>query len=185
MHLNEALPRWDRRERHEVLCDAPPAAVMRAAETVTWREAPIFYGLMAMMSLGRPRFSADQPVLDMFVGSGFSVLVRTEDEIVVGGIERFSRKRPVIGLERPDLASFRNFDEPGCVKIGFNFRFTDGKLTTETRVKATDARSRRLFGLYWIVIRPGSGLIRHVWLRAIRRRTHLFHSQSLTRCNPA
>lgn len=124
-------------------------------------------------------------VLDMFVGAGFSVLARTEDEIVVGGIERFSRKRTVIGLERPDLASFRNFDEPGCVKIGFNFRFTDGKLTTETRVKATDARSRRLFGLYWIVIRPGSGLIRHVWLRAIRRRTRLFHSQSLTRCNPA
>jgi len=43
-------------------------------------------------------------------------------------------------------------------------------LTTETRVRATDPRSRRLFGLYRLFIRGGSGLIRHVWLRAILRR---------------
>ena len=40
---------------------------------------------------------------------------------------------------------------------------------TETRVRATGPRSRRLFGLYGLFIRGGSGLIRHVWLRAILR----------------
>lgn len=181
MHLDDALPHWDRRERHRVPCDAPPAVVMRAAETVTWREVPIFYGLMTMVSLGRPHFSADQPVLDMFVDAGFAVLVRTEDELVVGGIERFSRKRPVIRLKHPDVASLRDFDEPGSIKIGFNFRYAGGRLTTETRVRATDARSRHLFGLYWLFIRAGSGFIRHVWLRAIRCRTRLIHPQSRTR----
>ena len=173
MRLDEALPGWDRRERHSIPSNAPTAAVMRAAEEVTWREVPIFRGLMAMMLLGRPRFSEDEPVLALFTGAGFEVLARTENELLVGGIERFSRSGPVVRLPSPDLTGFRNFDEPGCIKIGVNFRYTDGLLSTETRVRATDPRTRWLFSLYWLVIRGGSGLIRHVWLRAIRRRACL------------
>jgi hypothetical protein len=43
-------------------------------------------------------------------------------------------------------------------------------LTTETRVYATDASTRRRFALYWRVIYPGSALIRRMWLRAIAHR---------------
>jgi len=43
MRLDNAMPR---RERHDVPCDACPAAVMRAAEEVTWREVPVFWGFM-------------------------------------------------------------------------------------------------------------------------------------------
>jgi hypothetical protein len=35
-------------------------------------------------------------------------------------------------------------------------------------VKCADAKSRRFFGLYWVVIRPWSGLIRRYMLRSIR-----------------
>jgi hypothetical protein len=45
------------------------------------------------------------------------------------------------------------------------------ELRTETRVLATDAASRRRFGRYWRVIRPGSALIRRTWLGAAKRRT--------------
>ena len=41
---------------------------------------------------------------------------------------------------------------------------------SETRVHATNAQARRRFAGYWAVIRPGSGFIRRMWLRAIRRR---------------
>lgn len=173
MRLDDALPQWDRRERHRLFCGAPPAVVMEAAERVTWREVPIFRALLAARALGRSRLAADAPVLDWFTGAGFAVLARAEDELVVGAIERVSRREPVVRPPRPDVATFRGFDEPGCVKIGFNFRYADGTLTTETRVRATDARSRRLFGLYWLLIRGGSGLIRRVWLAAIRRRARL------------
>jgi hypothetical protein len=44
------------------------------------------------------------------------------------------------------------------------------RLTTETRVYATDASSRRRFAGYWRVIYPGSALIRRMWLRAVRER---------------
>jgi hypothetical protein len=33
-----------------------------------------------------------------------------------------------------------------------------------------DAAARRKFGAYWLVICPGSALIRRMWLRAIERR---------------
>ena len=171
MHLDDALPRWDRRERHSILCDAPTAAVMHAVEEVRWGEVPVFRALMAAMSPGGPRFAADDPVFGLFIGAGFEVLARTEDGVLVGGVERFTRWRPVVQLAHPALASFCDFDEPGCVKIGLEFRVERGTLVTETRVCATDARSRRLFGLYWLFIRGGSGLIRHLWLRAIRRRS--------------
>jgi hypothetical protein len=44
------------------------------------------------------------------------------------------------------------------------------RVTTETRILATDDGARRRFGAYWRVIYPGSALIRIGWLDAIRRR---------------
>jgi len=46
-------------------------------------------------------------------------------------------------------------------------------LSTETRVVATDARTRRAFAAYWLVIRPGSGAIRRELLRVVARRSEL------------
>ena len=56
-----------------------------------------------------------------------------------------------------------------------NFRvIADGRggsvLSTETRVYAPDAATRRELAAYWRVVHPGSALIRRAWLDAIRRR---------------
>jgi hypothetical protein len=71
-------------------------------------------------------------------------------------------------------ADFRTFDEPGWAKAAWNFRVEPAPaggatLSTETRVRCTDARSRRTFRRYWWIVRPFSGLIRIELLRAIRR----------------
>jgi hypothetical protein len=42
------------------------------------------------------------------------------------------------------------------------------RLYTETRVRCLGASSRRWFRLYWLVIRPFSGLLRRSMLRGIR-----------------
>ena len=88
---------------------------------------------------------------------------------MVAGIGRFWKLsgglRKVEGREH-----FSSFDEPGYAKVAFNFRLEDGELSTETRIAGTDAHARRRFGLYWLLIRPGSGLIRREWLRAIEKR---------------
>ena len=42
--------------------------------------------------------------------------------------------------------------------------------STETRVHVADPAARRAFRRYWLVVRPFSGLIRILYLRAVRRR---------------
>jgi hypothetical protein len=42
-------------------------------------------------------------------------------------------------------------------------------LTTETRIWCADGRARRRFALYWALVRPFSGLIRILMLRAVAR----------------
>jgi hypothetical protein len=51
-----------------------------------------------------------------------------------------------------------------------DFRIADAHLSTETRVHVADPAARRKFRRYWFVIRPFSGLIRILLLRAARRR---------------
>ena len=51
-----------------------------------------------------------------------------------------------------------------------DFRALPGSLATETRVHVPDPVSRRKFGRYWRIVRPFSGLIRMVVLRAAKRR---------------
>ena len=46
---------------------------------------------------------------------------------------------------------------------------TGARLHTETRVRAADRTSGRRFRVYWLVVRPFSGLIRRRWLRAAAR----------------
>jgi hypothetical protein len=58
---------------------------------------------------------------------------------------------------------------PRGLSIRLGFRFDRETLTTETRVWAADPSSRRRFRLYWLAIRPFSGLIRRLWLREIKR----------------
>lgn len=69
---------------------------------------------------------------------------------------------------------FTHFAEPGYAKMAIDLRaVADGdgaRLETETRVYLTDAASRRRFAAYWLAIRPFSGLIRRLWLRAAKRR---------------
>jgi hypothetical protein len=51
-----------------------------------------------------------------------------------------------------------------------DFRAEPGRLTTETRVRVSDPGSRKKFARYWRVVRPFSGLIRVLVLRAAKRR---------------
>ncbi|MFF8615426.1 hypothetical protein [Streptomyces sp. NPDC015350] len=168
--LDELVPRWDRGERHRLRVDAPAAAVIDAADGLTWGEVPSFRLVMLLAGLGRTPFPKDGRVLDMFLDNGFRMLHRSESQLVIGGIQRISRKQPIVPMGDDPAKEFRDFEAPAHILTSFDFRFSDGVLTTETRVRCTDRRARRLFAAYWLLIRAGSGGIRHVWLRGVRRR---------------
>lgn len=171
MLLEDALPiaRWH--ETHRVPSHVCPADLLQAFADLTWAEVPVFRALMGVRGLVGARQRGDARVYDWFVSSGFVELARTDDEILIVSIQPAVPKRAVPPAPQT-IREFRDFAEPGCIKIAFNFSAADGQLSTVTRVDATDARARRLFAAYWLVIRPWSGLIRRVWLRAIRSRAN-------------
>ncbi len=55
--------------------------------------------------------------------------------------------------------------------------FLDGwtTISTETRLHALDAESRRATAVYWRLIYPGSGMLRTMWLQAARTRAEKFN----------
>jgi hypothetical protein len=94
--------------------------------------------------------------------------------VVAGGVMQPWKLTGGATPPRLDAAELRAFDQPGWVKTGIDFILEPDaggtRLSTETRVAATDARTRARFGLYWLVVRAGSGLIRRDLLRAVARR---------------
>jgi hypothetical protein len=173
--LDELLPEWHVRERHRRVTSAPAAALLAAAEQVTWSEVPVMSVLMGIRSAGRLRRVAGHRVLDDMAAAGFTVLCRTGDELVLAALGRPWAPR---GSQPPRLAGqadpagfFTGYTAPGWAKMAVNFRVVSaGELATEHRVLLTDQRSRRAFGRHWLLIRPFSGLIRRQWLAAIARR---------------
>lgn len=171
MLLDEAMPNWHKREVHRIATDASPEALFRAFDELTWGEVAVFKALMTVRGLGRRQMSGDARVNTWFFSSGFVELARTDDEILVVSAEPATPRRG--GIRTPTtIDEYTALAAPGCIKIAFNFTGGDGYLTTETRVMGTDLRAQRVFAAYWLLIRPFSGIIRRVWLRAIRKRAH-------------
>jgi hypothetical protein len=168
--IDQVMPAYDRRELHEHATDAPPAAVWAAVHELGGDELRLMRLLMGIRTLGRRREGSDGTVLEGFERMGFRLVAEEPgSELVVAGIGRFWKLSG--GLRRVEgREHFTRFDEPGYAKVAFNFRLVGDRLSTETRIAGTDPHARRRFKLYWLLVRPGSGLIRHEWLRAIAKR---------------
>jgi hypothetical protein len=168
--IDQVMPEFDRREVHRRAIDAPPAATWDALRELRGGEMRLMRALMGLRSLGRRNAEPDRTVLEGFRRMGFRQVAEDPGhELVVAGIGRFWT--PSGGLRRVEDADFfAGFEEPGYAKVAFNFLLAGDELTTETRIAGTDARARRLFGAYWLLIRPASGLIRREWLAAIAKR---------------
>jgi hypothetical protein len=179
--LDEFLPQYEFSERHRRRVRATPAVALAAVKSATPGEMPLVRFLFALRSgpalLTRGRgLPADRarPLAEQMIEFGFVPLADAEDELVLGFVGQPWRAS---GGTMPRLGSavaWTAFAEPGFVKAAMNFRAVPtGEgcvLETETRIAATDARSRRRFARYWRVIRLGSGAIRRSWLRAAKRR---------------
>jgi hypothetical protein len=179
--LDAALPRFDFHEVHERHVAAPPDAVWAAALEVKPLEVRTLAPLMALRlapgliarrsdyAIGR-----EDTLLELFVKNGFAVLGEGERELALGAIGPFWQPFGYSFVRFGTLEEFATFSEPGLAKAGVDLRVRadgDGALvSTETRVDCTDTGARRAFGLYWRLIQPGSALIRHSWLNAVRRR---------------
>lgn len=177
MLLDRFMPAWQFQEVHTRRIAAPPERVYEAVKSVRADEIFLFRTLTWIRRGGRRRpegilnAGKDAPLLDVATRSGFVYLADDAPrELVVGTViaappgERCQAAPALFERELP----------PGFTLATMNFAIRpDGSgshVSTETRVFANSPRGRRRFAAYWSVIRPGSGLIRRMWLRAIERR---------------
>jgi hypothetical protein len=178
--IDDFLPEYQFSELHELRIQAPPARVYRALREVTAEEIRFFRALTWIRSPRLPWKSYDEtilsppaskPILDVSTSAGFRWLAREPDrDLVVGAV--VLSPGPVKIVTPRDFIDLR---APGHAKAAMSFHIEDlgngwSHLSTETRVFATDTAARRRFAAYWRHIYPGSSLIRHMWLRAVRRR---------------
>lgn len=159
--LSELLAGAQYRTRYEVaIGDAPPERAMAAARAVTMDELPLARFLFKLRGLP----ARHGPFVESL--PEFDLVVDEPDELVLVAVGR--PWTPRAGIRHGiDVAAF---DEPGYAKLGMDLRAESGRLVTETLVELTDRRARRFFGPYWLVVKPFSGLIRRLWLRAALRR---------------
>lgn len=184
MLIDEALPRFDAVERHSTLVRASRARVYHALHTADLGGSGLVLLLLWLRSLparlrsgwgdrgSRRRRSRPRMTLSSILEHGFVLLADIpNEEVVVGAVGRFWTSSG----ERYDIdpKDFREFNQPGSAVAAWNFSFSDAgggvtRVATETRVRCTDAASRRRFRLYWLLVRPFSGLIRRLMLRRLK-----------------
>jgi len=182
--LDAAMPEWHWCETYGTWLPVSPAEALEVMKSVPPEEIQLLRALIELRNLpgrvvGRPRFGnalkGSTPLFEQILDFGFCSLGDDQTSEVAFGLIDQSWK--VSGGRRArvaDAAEFAEFSEPGFVKIGANLLARPARegafLSTQTRVLATDARTRRVFSVYWLFIRPFSGLIRRSWLGAVARR---------------
>jgi len=174
--LDRWMPDYDVHEVHSTRVRAHPLDIYRVLFEVTADEVWLLRALLTVRGLGARRGDGSRPLLETAQAGGFAVLADEPGrELVLGVMGRFWRLRPRSIRPIGSPAEFASFAEPGFARAAMNFLIEplDGGvclLTTETRVRATDARARRAFRAYWTLVHPGSAFIRRMWLRALKRR---------------
>jgi len=179
MLINSFVPNPDAVETHSIAINASIEEVNRVLWTADLGGSLIIKCLMGLRSLPEfilrrgcvpPRKRAI--TLQTLIDSGFGVLANQPDEIVLGVTGRFWR--PTGNLSPFKREDFDRPVSPGLARGVWSFSVKEEKpgrtiLSTETRVVCGDDVSRRKFRVYWFFVRPFSGLIRRVMLRAVKR----------------
>jgi hypothetical protein len=181
--LDEYLPRWDVRTRHERRVAAGAEHVYDALHTTDFAVHPLVRVLLLLRALPAVvsrrrmhelRTRAREPLtLRAFEAQGFVLLAAERPRELVLGLQG-AFWRPGGGLQRVAAAAFREPVPAGVARAVWSFTVepagaSDTLLSTETRIATGDARAHRRFRAYWWLVGPGSGLIRRLMLRAVQR----------------
>ncbi len=172
MLIDRFIPRYDFQESHETTIRARKEVVRRALEEWQPQDSFLWRLLLRLRGLGKPRGTLRQ----WAESNGFLCLAETEEEVVYGQIGRLWAVNERRALVSPPTAEeFRGFNSPDYAIAVMNVQLElagrgGTRVLTETRVRAIGSRARWLFRIYWLLIRPFSGLLRRAMLNGIRER---------------
>jgi hypothetical protein len=178
VNLDDVIPDPQYRMCHSRVVGASSSVVWDELHGITMSALPLGRALEAVRLLparlaGRKQQPlADRSFLDV---TPIPVLFSKRPDVVISaGLSQAWRL--LGGPPAPDLdtAALRAWCQPGWIKVGMEFRLESiplgTLLSTETRVLATDPRTRRAFAVYWFLIRPSSGAIRREVLSVVGHR---------------
>ena len=182
MKLDEFLPEYDFNEIHSVMVKATPEKVYTATKQLLPSElSPIVFLMLNMRALPAKLLGKsgnetwkETPFLSQLLDGGFIPLADIEHEVVFGLIGQFWKLNGGEDVQIANPQAFVDFNETDFAKVAANLICREERegtlLCTETRIWAPDAQTRKKFAFYWRLISLGSGWIRMMWLRAIKRR---------------
>jgi hypothetical protein len=168
--LDDFLPTYEFAEHHSLAVQAPAARIDAAVRSVSIADIPVARALWWLRRFGRKYGDPRKP----FVGGELPGVILEdvpEEGIVLGLTGQFWR--PLGGRDPGSpttTEAFVAYSRPDSCKAVVDFRVGTASLSTETRVHVADPAARRKFRYYWFVVRPFSGLIRILLLRAVRQR---------------
>lgn len=180
MLIDDVLPEHHFGERHSTSVSAAPERVYEIARRLDMSGSTLIRLLFRLRGLPPAALN-----LDGLCELGFSILAeRPGRELVLGLVGRFWTRSG--GLLPVGALAFREFNQPGHAMAAWNLRVSalpggGTSLSTETRVRCSDAASRFSFRCYWLVVRPFSALIRRVMLREVKREAELGVSRPTSR----
>jgi hypothetical protein len=158
--LDDVLPEYDVRERHERRVAAAPGDALAAALGVPLAPDALVCTLFRLRGV-----PGGGSVYGTLRALGFEEIVRADDRVVLGAAGRpWSPRGRIVPFASAG---------PGQVRVAVSIEAAadgDGsRLATETRIAAADASARRAFRRYWLVVGPFSALTRRRWLAAADR----------------
>jgi hypothetical protein len=182
--IKELMPEPDIVMRHVRGVNAPPERVFAALGTTDFGKSGLISLLFAIRGIpafiAAPREAAAKLrkpksalTLDQLKKSGFGLVAeRPGEEIVLGVTGRFWVASPK--LKPATREHFKAGPPPGEVLVAWNFHVEPApkdhaRISTETRIKAADVDTRLTFQRYWLMVHPGSAMIRRSMLAAIAR----------------
>lgn len=165
MKIDELFPKYDFIETHKILIKCTPQQAYEALTKINVRESVIIRILFWLRGL---KSGNVQHLLERFT----LLFDEPGKEIDLGMIGRpWELSGGILRIAKED---FYRFNEPNYAKMIWNFTFelkneTETLVSTETRILCTDAKSRKRFRIYWLFVRPFSGLVRIEMLRLLRQ----------------
>lgn len=163
------MPRYQVRVEHSIHIAADGRAVFDMARHGGFGDMPVVRRLFRLR--GIPPSAAS---IDGLLELGFMLLSdQSGKEFVLGAVGKpWTRRGGLLPIASEEFATF---DTGGYAKMAWNFAVerppvSPVRLVTETRIRCTDAASRRKFAVYWALISPLARWIRREILRGIKER---------------
>jgi hypothetical protein len=178
MNLDDVVPNPHYRLCHARLIRAPRTDVWDELNQVTMSALPVGQVLERLRLLPAQLAGRKHPPLGprtFLEVTPIPILFAERPHVVISA--GLSQAWRLLGGSPPpllDASGLRAWTRPGWIKVGMEFRIEPTRagslLRTETRILATDTKTRRAFAAYWFFIRWFSGAIRREVLSVVAYR---------------